>query len=211
MRFKKIFFVFLSVILLFFMFRPLSVREASKINGFVPYFVKQGDVLSKIAPPKYWKIILKVNRIDEKHLIPGNVILIPSDFKKAFSFCPVPRKILNLSQKKRVVIFYLSKQYFGAYEYGKLLFWGPISSGKKGYETPIGNFIVNWKSKNYFSKKYKAPMPYAVNFSYKGLFFHEQSLLGKPSSHGCIRLLKADAKKLFYWVKKGDKVIIKSN
>ncbi len=180
-----------------------------EMEGFVPYVIKEGDTLFKIALPQYWEIILKVNRIDEKHLIPGNVILIPKNFEKISSFCPVPKEIS--SNQERVVVFYLKRQYFGAYERGELLFWGPISSGKKGYETPTGTFRARWKSKNYFSKKYKAPMPYAVNFSSEGLFFHEQALPGKPSSHGCIRLLKIDAKKLFYWIKKGDKIIIKSD
>jgi len=181
----------------------------SEIEGFVPYVVKEGDTLFKIAPPQHWEIILKVNRIDERHLIPGSIILIPKNFEKISSFCPVPKKI-SFSQE-RVVVFYLKRQYFGAYENGKLLFWGPISSGRKGYETPTGIFKAQWKSKNYFSKKYKAPMPYAVNFSHKGLFFHEQALPGKPSSHGCIRLLRADAKKLFYWIRVGDKIIIRSD
>jgi lipoprotein-anchoring transpeptidase ErfK/SrfK len=51
-------------------------------------------------------------------------------------------------------------------------------------------------------------MPYAVNFSEKGYFFHHQSLPGKPASHGCIRLLKVDAERLFYWIGKNDPVII---
>ncbi|MCD6412119.1 L,D-transpeptidase family protein [bacterium] len=174
-----------------------------EITGFKEYLIKKGDCLSKIVPPSQWEIVMKVNKIDEKHLIPGKKILIPVN-EKAKEFCPVPKKIND--DGERVVVFFLDIQYFGAYEKGKLILWGPISSGKRN-STPQGKFYVRWKSKNYFSRKYKREMPYAVNF-FKGYFFHQQALPGYPASHGCIRLLHQDAKKLFYWIKIGDPVII---
>ncbi|MFH1990536.1 MAG: L,D-transpeptidase, partial [Patescibacteria group bacterium] len=48
----------------------------------------------------------------------------------------------------------------------------------------------------------------AVNFSETGYFFHQQSLPGRPASHGCVRLTMEDAKTLFYWSQKNDVVII---
>lgn len=177
------------------------------MEGFKPYIIKKGDTLSKIAPPAHWNIIQRLNRIDEKRLVPGKKILIPEDFEKAVWFCPVPKRIFNQNFKK-ILYFFLDIQYFGAYQDNNLWLWGPISSGKLSSKTPSGEFLVLWKNKNYISKKYKVPMHYAVNFSEKGYFFHHQSLPGKPASHGCIRLLKVDAEKLFYWIGKNDPVII---
>jgi len=50
-------------------------------------------------------------------------------------------------------------------------------------------------------------MDFAVNF-YKGFFIHEQSLPGYPASHGCIRLLRKDAEKIFNWIQIGDPIVI---
>jgi hypothetical protein len=193
-----------SVISLFLLCSLISKSEAS-MEGFREYLIRKGDTLSKIAPSAYWEIIEKVNKIDSRHLIPGRKILIPEGFEKAKEFCPVPQKINNESE--RILYFFLDVQYFGAYERGNLILWGPISSGRRN-STPLGIFRVNWKKKDYISKKYKMPMPYAVNFSERGYFFHQQSLPGRPASHGCIRLLMSDAKKLFYWIKRGDPVMV---
>jgi len=201
------------IILLFLIYFFNSNSESSESSEvwsnfkeyFKEYTIKKGDTLSKIAPSSQWEIIEKINRMDRKHLIiPGKKILIPIN-EEALNFSPVPKRID--SNYERVIYFFLDLQYFGAYERGELILWGPISSGKRN-STPKGKFYVQWKSKNYFSKKYKARMPYAVNF-FKGYFFHEQSLPGYPASHGCIRLLHEDAKKIFDWIQKGDVIIIK--
>ena len=70
--------------------------------------------------------------------------------------------------------------------------------------------IASRKYLKFISKKYDVPMPYAVNFSPKGYFMHQQSLPGRPASHGCIRLRRSDAKLIFEWLKKGDPIILSS-
>lgn len=180
-------------------------------EGFIEYKIKKGDVLEKIAPREHWNLIQKVNRIDERHLIIGKKILLPVDLKRASDFLPIPKFIEQKRLNQRCLYVFLDTQYFGAYEDGKLVFWGPISSGKKDTSTPAGKFSVMWKSKFYRSRKFDADMPFAVNISHVGYFLHEQSLPGRPASHGCIRLLHEDAKKIYAWIKKNDPVIISSN
>lgn len=194
-----------GLILLIFLLN-ISVAFGEEVDDFTEYVIRKGDTLSKLVPSQYYELVLKINKIDERHLIPGKKILIPKDFEKALGFCPIPKTVT--SNFERVVYVFLNHQYFGAYENGTLIFWGPISSGRKGHETPQGKFKVLWKAKNYISKKYKMPMPFAICFSDKGYFLHQQSLPGKPASHGCIRLLKEDAKRLFEWAQKGDLIII---
>lgn len=197
----------ISVIALFILF--LSVAGAEPPEGFKKYKIKKGDTLTKVAPREHWDIIEKVNRIDSRHLIVGKTIFIPSDFEKAKEFLPVPKSITDFFTK-RALIMYLDIQYFGAYENGELVFWGPVSSGKEGYSTPSGNYEMLWKSEKYISKKYNMPMPYAVNFSPAGYFMHEQSLPGRPASHGCVRLRRSDAKQIFQWIEKGDPIIMRA-
>ena len=177
-------------------------------EGFVQYRVMAGDTLSKIAPQNQWEIIMRVNRIDERHLPLGKIIFRPADMGKAGKFLPLPENISEKYQNGRLIYIVQKDQFFGVYEEGELIFWGPISSGRAEYKTPVGQFKILWKARKYRSKKYDVPMPLAINISHGGYFIHHQSLSGKPASRGCIRLLYADAKKLFKWSKIGDTVII---
>lgn len=67
----------------------------------------------------------------------------------------------------------------------------PVSTGKEGFETPMGTWRASWMAKDHRSDTYdNAPMPYSVFFS-PGYAIHgtgEVSKLGQPASHGCVRL-----------------------
>jgi LysM repeat protein len=203
--------VLLLVAVIFISVLPVFAVAQTIPEGFVEYEVKKGDTLGKIAPCEQHDLILRVNRIDKRHLLVGKKILIPDDFEKASQFLPVPRFIEEMKDEQRSICVFLDIQYFGAYENGELSFWGPISSGKKSSGTPTGKFSVIWKAEKYRSKKYDAEMPFAVNISSDGYFLHEQSLPGRPASHGCIRLLREDAEKIYVWIQKNDPIIISSN
>ncbi|MFV0298122.1 MAG: L,D-transpeptidase [Hyphomicrobiaceae bacterium] len=76
----------------------------------------------------------------------------------------------------------------------------PISSGRAGYPTPRGTFRPQWASKMWYSRKYdNAPMPHAVFFN-GGIAVHgtnATSQLGRPASHGCVRLAPGNAGKFY--------------
>lgn len=87
---------------------------------------------------------------------------------------------------------------------GETVTW-KISSGRRGYETPTGSFKVYRMEADHFSDEYdQAPMPYAMFFSPRGLAIHGTSErgLGRPASHGCVRLSTPHAQQLFGWVEK---------
>ncbi len=74
-----------------------------------------------------------------------------------------------------------------------------ISSGRKGYRTPNGVYRPTRLEKNWYSRKYGGAMPHAVFFR-GGYAIHGTTAvgaLGRPASHGCIRLHPANAAKLF--------------
>lgn len=124
-----------------------------------------------------------------------------------FAGSPVPEKIPSL--KEREVRVFLKTQTFGFYEKGNLVFGGQVCTGKKGCETPKGNFKILMKAKNYYSKKYDgAAMPFSLQFTTGGHFLHVGEIRPKPSSHGCVRLSEKDAKRIFGLAKIGDAVII---
>lgn len=75
-----------------------------------------------------------------------------------------------------------------------------VSTARKGYVTPQGSWSAKWLSKNHRSRKYDdAPMPYAVFFN-GGYAVHatfDLKRLGRPASHGCIRLHPENAAEFF--------------
>ena len=81
---------------------------------------------------------------------------------------------------------------------GELWDSSKVSTGRRGYETPIGEFSILQKKVEHRSNLYDdAPMPYMQRLTWDGVALHAGSVPGYPASHGCIRLPKAFAKKLY--------------
>lgn len=80
-----------------------------------------------------------------------------------------------------------------------------VSSGRSGFESPRGTWRVQWTVKMHYSRKYdNAPMPHSVFFT-GGVAVHATSavgMLGRPASHGCIRLAPANAAQFYALVNK---------
>jgi hypothetical protein len=86
---------------------------------------------------------------------------------------------------------------------GEVYNWA-ISSGRKGFRSPNGVYRPTRLEKSWYSRKYGGAMPHAVFFR-GGYAIHGTTAvgaLGRPASHGCIRLHPAHAAKLFALVKK---------
>jgi lipoprotein-anchoring transpeptidase ErfK/SrfK len=97
---------------------------------------------------------------------------------------------------KVVVSLPLQKAY--VFDDGELIATSPVSTGKKGYETPAGTFRILQKKVHHRSNRYSnAPMPYMQRLTWQGVALHAGSLPGYPASHGCIRLPRSFAKKLY--------------
>lgn len=79
-----------------------------------------------------------------------------------------------------------------------------VSTARKGYSTPSGSYRPQRLEKRWFSRKYdNAPMHNAV-FFHGGYAIHGTShvgQLGRPASHGCIRLAPGNAAELFSLVR----------
>ena len=87
---------------------------------------------------------------------------------------------------------------------GAPLFVWPVSTGAPGYDTPSGNFKPFRMEKEHFSKEWDdAPMPHSIFFTMKGHAIHgsNHNSIGRPASHGCVRLSPKNAAILFDLVK----------
>ena len=82
----------------------------------------------------------------------------------------------------------------------------PVSTGKSGYSTPSGTFTAMSMNEVWYSKEWdNAPMPHAIFFMKDGHAIHgsyEVKTLGKPVSHGCVRISPQNAATLYDLVAK---------
>ena len=85
----------------------------------------------------------------------------------------------------------LSQQTMEVLVDGRPTFAWKVSTGGRGYVTPTGSFKPTRMHEMWYSKKYdNAPMPHSVFFS-GGYAVHATYAiknLGRPASHGCVRL-----------------------
>ena len=76
----------------------------------------------------------------------------------------------------------------------------PVSTARRGYYTPTGVFYPYSLQPMHYSRKYdNAPMPHSIFFS-GGYAIHatpHTGNLGRPASHGCVRLSPGNAATLY--------------
>jgi lipoprotein-anchoring transpeptidase ErfK/SrfK len=79
-----------------------------------------------------------------------------------------------------------------------------VSTARPGYWTPRGSFRARRLARMHYSRKYdNSPMPYSVFFK-GGYAIHGTGsirALGKPASHGCVRLHPSNAARFFSLVR----------
>ncbi|KQV34672.1 MULTISPECIES: L,D-transpeptidase [unclassified Rhizobium] len=111
------------------------------------------------------------------------------------SFFSAPASAANL-----VAQISLSQQQMTVSENGIVRYRWKVSTARKGYVTPQGSWSAKWLSRDHRSRKYdNAPMPYAVFFN-GGYAVHatfDLKRLGRPASHGCVRLHPENAAEFF--------------
>jgi hypothetical protein len=86
---------------------------------------------------------------------------------------------------------------------GETYVW-PVSSARAGYVTPNGSYhSISLETMHYSKKYHHSPMPHSI-FFHGGYAIHGTyalGSLGRPASHGCIRISPANAAALFALVK----------
>jgi lipoprotein-anchoring transpeptidase ErfK/SrfK len=99
----------------------------------------------------------------------------------------------------------LSEQKMRIYQNGQLRHSWKISTARRGYVTPTGSYKPTRMHKMWHSRKYNmSPMPHSIFFK-GGYAVHgtnEIKNLGRPASHGCIRLHPDNARTLFRMVER---------
>jgi L,D-transpeptidase catalytic domain len=127
-------------------------------------------------------------------LLVTSAIVLPAQAKKT----PLPKPIVDVSID-------ISSQSMLVWVYGWPYGRWKVSTARDGYYTPRGKYRVQRTARVYYSKKYDdAPMPNSVFFK-GGYAIHgtaQVKALGRPASHGCVRLHPKNAAALFSLVRR---------
>ena len=137
-----------------------------------------------------------------------------------------PKIVVSLSEQR--AYFYKGKTRIGE---------STVSTGKRGFSTPPGQYRVGWKNKDHISTRFGdfvdgsgivvksnvdsrkdrrppgshfegAPMPFAMFFK-GGYAMHQGYVPPHAASHGCIRLPRGMAERFFDAAPPGTPVIVK--
>ena len=94
----------------------------------------------------------------------------------------------------------LSDQVMHVYVNGRKRHSWPVSTARRGYRTPTGTYTIKRMHKMWYSRRYHmSPMPHSL-FFHGGYAVHgttEVKNLGRPASHGCVRLHPKNAARLY--------------
>jgi len=184
--------------------RPAAAPVSA--SGFAAYPLKGVDSAIKTFKKKYSKeeqyVILALNRLDAGHISRADTLVIPGTVQTdLMSYSPYPKEVAAISDIPKIIFFSYPIQAFGAYENGRLVYWGPTSMGSKIHPTPAGLHFTNWKGRQIISTvNDEWKLNWNFNIANKeGVGWHEYDLPGYPASHSCLRLLADQAKWLYDW------------
>ena len=111
----------------------------------------------------------------------------------------------SIAQAEIVTWINLSSQRMAVIVNGAARYNWPVSTARPGYRTPTGTFKPTALVRYHRSSIYEgSPMPYSI-FFLRGYAIHgsyEIKHLGRPASHGCIRLHPSNAAALYSLVQR---------
>ena len=157
---------------------------------------------------------------------------VPSSTKPVTTTTPAtPTKTTATATDKKALatrlVLVLGERRVYAYQEDKVLASYPVAVGKKGWETPTGNFKVIQKVKDpiwqnpWNGKIVPASLNGPIGIRWIGFWtdgkntigFHGtpgEHLLGQAVSHGCVRMKNKDVVALFEMIEPGTPVIVKN-
>jgi hypothetical protein len=112
------------------------------------------------------------------------------------------------SQVKRRARIDLSQQRAWVYDGEEEIYTTRVSTGRSGYRTRTGTFVITNRYRHWNSTIYDSSMPYFQRFSCSDFGFHEGYVPSYAASHGCVRVPGGKVRKLWQLLSLGDPVKI---
>ena len=147
-----------------------------------------------------------INYVRVQGLGVGDTLIVPDRLDLDIrAYAPFPRYYDGAAGLGKLFIIDKGVQAWAAYEHGRLERWGVVNTGRPGYETPGGRYNFNWRTPERVSSESPPGeewlMRWVFNFHHaRGFHIHQYTMpTGAPASHGCVRLIAADAKWIYDW------------
>jgi hypothetical protein len=146
-------------------------------------------------------LLQKLNRRDAAHMRKATRLVVPALPGPLEQFSPFPLEVAAAGSLGKLILVNQRVQAFAAYESGRLVNWGPVSTGTVRQPTPNGLYHANWKAPSRRSSINRNwLMRWYVNLhTSMGVALHQYAMPGRPASYGCIRLLGEDARWIYRW------------
>jgi lipoprotein-anchoring transpeptidase ErfK/SrfK len=112
------------------------------------------------------------------------------------------------AKQRRRILVSLADQTAALYVDGTVRLKTRVSTGRPGYETPPGKYVITNRYRRWTSNLYDAAMPYFLRLNAGAIGLHEGVVPSHPASHGCIRVPRGTAQQLFVSTRVGDPVTI---
>ena len=136
-------------------------------------------------------------------------IIAPADARKSPDKKPIEILQSRPAGPPVMAIVSLRDQRVTVYDADGWIMRAPVSSGRKGYETPAGIYSVLQKEAEHYSNLYDdGYMPFMQRITWSGIALHGGPLPGYPASHGCVRMPLEFAERLFDLTRIGMRVIV---
>ena len=149
------------------------------------------------------KVLTTLNRKELRFFRVGQDVVLPTkigssilDYSLFPDYYPAAKDI------PKIIIMSNKYQCYACYEFGKIVRFAAVNSGKESTPTYPGRYSVQWRDKKRRSSLDSTwVMPFTVNYhKYAGSAFHQFEMPGRPVSHSCARQFLDDAEWLFHWV-----------
>jgi len=110
---------------------------------------KVGALQLRALGPRLVGLLEKLNRADAAHLPRLATVVVPDEpMADELDLSPLPLTWSWAIHLRKAVVVDQPAQVFGAYECGRLVRWGPVSSGRQKRPTPEGLFQLNWRTRS---------------------------------------------------------------
>ena len=165
--------------------------------------IGDGDVrLGKRRAELVWLL----NRTILPEVALGDTLVVPDQFDLDIrAYSPFPRYWPGARQFDKLFLIEKGVQAWAAYEYGQLVRWGIVNTGSAESPTPTGRYNFNWKEEYRVSSLSPPGEPWEMYWVFnfhdpRGIHIHQYEMpTGGPTSHGCVRLVDADAEWIYHW------------
>ena len=158
---------------------------------------------------EHWQDVARFNRMDRRHARAGTWIRVPEHLDDVRDFTPMPARYAPADTESRLVLIDITEQFLGAYEFGRLVFSMPVTSGMASNPTPNGEFHIDVVDPRHRSSAYtieKTDTPYPMHYALRFLrarsgvtyWIHGRDLPGTPSSHGCVGVFDEEMQRRYY-------------